>query len=104
MCEKGGTVGKVRNGAEQEEKYLIQAEPPEEFLDPIHFTVMTNPYITPLKHVFDYATLVQLADKNSKDFTCPMTRERYNLGQCKPYNELKAQITEWLKIYKPLDE
>jgi len=102
LCENGGRVGKVTNGAQEDKKDLIPAEPPEHFIDPVHLEVMVNPYRTPLKHAFNYATLVQLADKKTKEFSCPLTRQKFTLDQCVPDDALKTEIHAWLKQFKPV--
>jgi U-box domain-containing protein len=107
ICENGGTVGNIIHGtvASAAEKIVLkEAEPPENFLDPIFFTVMQEPHRTPLNHadhVYDYKTLKRLTDEHG-EFKDPQTRIVYKLSDCKADLNLKAEIQEWLKTHKPI--
>lgn len=110
----GGSVGRIISGyysTDEKAKKMLPVqkelkELPEEFEDPITFDVMLNPYKTPLDisgvvHHFDLKTLETLPKDKDGLFTCPLTRNKYNLEDCKPDIELKQKITDWLKLYKP---
>ncbi len=107
ICENGGSVGTIIRGIMGSANYvkeLIEEEPPENFLDPIYFEVMKNPYRTPLNHqdhVYDYRTLERITNKDTGKFIDPQTRIIYELSACKPDEKLKAEIQEWLTTHKP---
>jgi U-box domain-containing protein len=79
---------------------VIKVEPPENYLDPISFEIMSDPFRTPMdhsSHVYDYSTLKSLTSNDTGEFEDPQTRKIYKLSDCKPDLKLKAEIQEWKK-------
>lgn len=76
-------------------------EPDDDFVDPITFFVMDNPYRTPAipqTHAFNYSTLETLC-KGKDTFTCPLTNATYKLADCKPDAILRNRIQrEWIEM------
>ncbi|KAJ9060091.1 Ubiquitin conjugation factor E4 [Entomophthora muscae] len=94
------------NLANQAEKYHCEesqadadlGDIPEEFLDPLMFTLMTEPVVLPSSGMtIDLATIkAHLLSDN----TDPFNRQPLQLSQCQPNLELKARIAEFLSQAK----
>lgn len=70
------------------------ADAPDEFLDPIMSTVMSDPVILPSSRVtVDRSTI---ARHLLSDQTDPFNRSPLTMDQLKPNTELKERISEWL--------
>lgn len=107
-----GCEGKVEHQPDQRDEASLQeaknlstsqeeeAEPDDDFVDPVSFTVIKDPYRTPAvpqTHAFDYSTLVELCE-GTKTFVCPLTRATYRLADCVPDLILKERIQkEWIE-------
>lgn len=82
-------------GAAEEE---ILGDIPEEFLDPIQFTLMRDPVILPTSgNTLDRATITRHLLSDPKD---PFNREELTIDMLKPNDELKERINQWLKEQK----
>ena len=67
----------------------------DEYLDPIHFTVMKDPVVVSSGVVMDRSTI--LDDENKLIFDkCPMTRQKLE-NFVYPVNVLKSEIIDWTK-------
>lgn len=69
---------------------------PEEFLDPILGTLMSNPVKLPSGYILDKSTI---ARHLLSDQTDPFTRAPLNMEQLKVQDELKAKIEEFVNNY-----
>lgn len=86
--------------AEHEEKKNQEAlaDAPDEFLDPIMSTLMTDPVILPSSKVtVDRTTIARHLLSDQSD---PFNRSTLTMDQVKPNEELKAKIDEWIKERK----
>ena len=73
----------------------VLEDAPEEFMDPLMFTVMQQPVILPSNNRCDLSTVErQLAMSNPKD---PFTREPITKEMIRPDEELKKRIHQYLK-------
>lgn len=81
---------------EQQEKENQKAleDAPDEFLDPIMSTLMTDPVILPSSHVTVDRTTI--ARHLLSDQTDPFNREPLTMDQLKSDEELKAKIDAWV--------
>lgn len=81
---------------EREERDNQEAlvDPPDEFLDPIMSTLMTDPVILPSSHVTVDRTTI--SRHLLSDQTDPFNRAPLTMDQVKPNVELKAQIQAWI--------
>ena len=71
------------------------ADPPEEFLDPVFYTLMRDPVVSPASgYTYDRAVIRRHLLTDPRD---PMTREALAPGDLKPNAELKARIEAWVK-------
>ena len=78
-------------GAEEEED--LYADAPEEFLDPMLYTIMTNPVILPSSQlIIDLMTIKKHLMNDPHD---PFNREPLTLDECVPDVELKEKIEKW---------
>jgi ubiquitin conjugation factor E4 B len=68
------------------------ADAPEEFLDPVMFTLMREPVLLPSGHIMDRATIEQHL---LNDPTNPFTRDPLSMDDVKPHSELLARISAW---------
>lgn len=102
----GQLVGEISDFAikvsqlEREEKVNQEAlaDAPDEFLDPIMSTLMTDPVILPSSHVTVDKTTIQrhlLSDQ-----TDPFNRSPLTMDQVKTDEELKAKIKAWIQERK----
>lgn len=79
---------------QQKEDEIALADPPDEFLDPIMSTLMTDPVLLPSsKMQIDRSTITRhlLSDQ-----TDPFNRAPLTMDQVKPNLELKKQIEAWV--------
>eukprot|EP00750_Incisomonas_marina_P014313 INCI17636.5.p1 GENE.INCI17636.5~~INCI17636.5.p1 ORF type:complete len:852 (-),score=167.87 INCI17636.5:1887-4442(-) len=77
--------------AAQEEEAMEDA--PDEFLDPLLYSVMDDPVILPTSNtIIDRSTILQHLLNDSTD---PFNREHLTPDMLQPATELKARITEW---------
>lgn len=85
---------------EQQEKENQKAleDAPEEFLDPIMSTLMTDPVILPSSHVTVDRTTI--ARHLLSDQTDPFNRESLTMDQVKSDAELKEKIEAWIRERK----
>lgn len=72
----------------------LVADAPDEFLDEIMSTFMTDPVILPSGHFVDRATITQHLLNDPID---PFNRESMTVDDIKPAVELKAKIDSWLE-------
>jgi len=79
-----------RSVAEDE---ALVADAPDEFLDEIMSTFMSDPVILPSGHFVDRSTITQHLLNDPKD---PFNREPMTIDDLKPAVELKAKIDSWL--------
>ncbi|KAL9929061.1 ubiquitination factor E4A [Glossina fuscipes fuscipes] len=92
MAEFAGKVQKMENQYKQEQECL--AEAPEEYLDPIMSTVMTDPVILPSSKVtVDRSTI---ARHLLSDQTDPFNRAPLTMDKVIPNETLKNEIQTWL--------
>lgn len=85
---------------ELEEREIQKAleDAPEEFLDPIMSTLMTDPVVLPSSHVIVDRTTI--ARHLLSDQTDPFNREPLTMDQVKSDVELKAKIDSWIRERK----
>lgn len=85
---------------DQEEKVTQEAlaDAPDEFLDPIMSTLMTDPVVLPSSKVTVDRTTI--ARHLLSDQTDPFNRSPLTMDQVKPDNELKERISEWIRKRK----
>lgn len=70
------------------------ADPPEEFMDPLFYTLMTDPVISPASGtVFDRAVIRRHLLSDPRD---PVNRQPLEARDLKPAAELKARIDAWV--------
>lgn len=70
------------------------ADPPEEFLDPVFYTLMTDPVTSPSSGAtYDRAVIRRHLLTDPRD---PMTREPLSPRDLRPVPELKARIDAWV--------
>jgi ubiquitin conjugation factor E4 B len=74
-----------------DEALLVDA--PDEFLDEIMSTFMTDPVILPSGHYVDRSTITQHLLNDPID---PFNREEMTIDDVKPATELKERMTKWL--------
>lgn len=85
---------------EREEKanQEVLADAPDDFLDPIMSTLMTDPVILPSSRVRVDRTTI--ARHLLSDQTDPFNRSPLTMDQVKSDEELKSKITEWIREKK----
>jgi ubiquitin conjugation factor E4 B len=76
------------------EDEALLADAPDEFLDEILSTFMTDPVILPSGHFVDRSTITQHLLNDSID---PFNREEMTIDDVKPATELKEQMHKWLE-------
>lgn len=79
---------------QQKEDEIALSDPPDEFLDPIMSTLMSDPVLLPTsKTIMDRSTITRhlLSDQ-----TDPFNRAPLTMDQVIPNAELKRQIEEWV--------
>lgn len=89
-------VGHLEKEERENQKALEDA--PEEFLDPIMSTLMTDPVILPSSHVTVDRTTI--ARHLLSDQTDPFNRESLTMDQVKSDAELKEKIDAWIRERK----
>lgn len=72
----------------------LVADAPDEFLDEIMSTFMTDPVILPSGHFVDRSTITQHLLNDPID---PFNREPMTIDDLKPAVELKVKIDNWLQ-------
>lgn len=90
---------RVNEFAQQDEEDDL-IDPPEEFLDPITNTLMTDPVILPTSSkIVDRSTICRhlLSDQ-----TDPFNRSPLTLDMLKPHDELRTKIHDWMAEMKAL--
>lgn len=99
MGEISDFAVKVSQLEEQEkENQKALEDAPEEFLDPIMSTLMTDPVILPSSHVIVDRTTI--ARHLLSDQTDPFNRESLTMDQVKSDVELKGKIEAWIRERK----
>lgn len=102
----GQLVGEISDFAikvsqlEREEKVNQEAlaDAPDEFLDPIMSTLMTDPVILPSSHVtVDRTTIARHLLSDQSD---PFNRSPLTMDQVKTDEEMKAKIEAWIQERK----
>ena len=79
----------------QKEDQLALIDPPDEFLDPIMSTLMTDPVILPSsKVVVDRSTIARHLLSDQSD---PFNRSPLTMDQVKGDTELKGKIDDWIR-------
>ena len=87
------------HGAREEE---ILGEVPDEFLDPIQFTLMRDPVTLPTSgQTLDRTTIARHLLSDPKD---PFNREPLTVEMLKPNDDLRSRIEEWLREQKSATE
>jgi len=81
------TIEKVKLAEDQAEEDL--GEIPEEFLDPLLYTLMVDPVILPSKNVIDRSTIRSHLLSDPHD---PFTRQPMTIADVQPATELRGQI------------
>lgn len=100
----GNLIGEIGEFAQKVRRLEIQqkqdeiafADPPEEFLDPIMSTLMSDPVLLPSsKMIIDRSTITRhlLSDQ-----TDPFNRAPLTMDQVVPNKELKSQIEAWMVV------
>ncbi|KAM4015855.1 ubiquitin conjugation factor E4 A isoform 1-T3 [Anomaloglossus baeobatrachus] len=94
---------KIKSLADQQQREEeTYADAPDEFLDPIMSTVMSDPVILPSSRVtVDRSTI---ARHLLSDQTDPFNRSPLTMDQIKPNRELKERICTWLSERKKQNE
>eukprot|EP00978_Attheya_sp_CCMP212_P044667 scaffold317964_cov58-Attheya_sp.AAC.1 len=79
---------------------LMTADAPEEFLDPLMFTFMTDPVLLPTSDtIIDRSTITQHLLNYSHD---PFNRKDLTIDMVLPATELKEKIQNWLNAKRAL--
>lgn len=88
-----GQVAQAAVEGQQEEE--ITGNIPDEFLDPIQYTLMRDPVILPTSDtVMDRATILRHLLSDERD---PINRKPLTPEMLQPATELKARITAWIR-------
>ncbi|KAG2519761.1 hypothetical protein JM16_007023 [Phytophthora kernoviae] len=87
-----GDVEKAAEGAANLEETL--GEIPEEFLDPLVFTLMKDPVLLPSGYTMDRSCISQHLLNDQSD---PFTRVPLTVNQLQPNTDLKAKIELWVR-------
>lgn len=77
----------------QAEEALI-ADAPNEFMDELMATYMTDPVILPSGHYVDRSTITQHLLNDQMD---PFSRKEMTVDDIKPATELKERMVKWLE-------
>lgn len=96
MAELSEKVKKMDEKYKREQEIIADA--PEEYLDPIMLTLMTDPVILPSSNVtVDRSTIVRhlLSDQ-----TDPFNRAPLSMDKVKPNKTLKEEIEQWMTTKK----
>lgn len=82
----------------EKENQEALADAPDEFLDPIMSTLMSDPVVLPSSKVtVDRTTIARHLLSDQSD---PFNRSPLTMDQVKPDEELKAKIEEWIRERK----
>jgi len=85
----------ARMGAQYKEEQELLADAPEEYLDPIISTLMTDPVVLPSSKVtVDRSTI---ARHLLSDQTDPFNREPLTMDKVKSNEALKLEIEQWIQ-------
>lgn len=88
-----GQVAQAAVDGQQEDE--ITGDIPDEFLDPIQYTLMRDPVILPTSEtIMDRATILRILLSDERD---PINRQPLTADMLKPATELKARIRAWLR-------
>jgi ubiquitin conjugation factor E4 B len=89
-------AGQVAQAAiEVQEEEDISGDVPDEFLDPIQYTLMRDPVILPTSDtIMDRATILRHLLSDERD---PINRQPLTADMLQPATELKAKITAWMR-------
>ncbi|KIY93521.1 hypothetical protein MNEG_14442, partial [Monoraphidium neglectum] len=80
--------------ARRERRDEALADPPDEFLDPVYYTLMTDPVVSPASGTtFDRAVIRRHLLSDPRD---PLNREPLSPYDLRPDAALKARIDEWV--------
>ncbi|XP_077985047.1 ubiquitin conjugation factor E4 A-like [Glandiceps talaboti] len=83
---------------QQEREEEILGDIPEEFLDPIMSTLMTDPVILPTSnHTVDRTTIARHLLSDQSD---PFNRKKLSMEQVIPNTELKKKIDDWKQEHR----
>ncbi|XP_032401821.1 ubiquitin conjugation factor E4 A [Xiphophorus hellerii] len=95
----GLLADKIKSHADrQQQEEETYADAPDEFLDPIMSTLMSDPVLLPSSNVtVDRSTI---ARHLLSDQTDPFNRSPLTMDQIKPNTELKEQISQWLEQHR----
>ncbi|KAF4033007.1 U-box domain [Phytophthora infestans] len=85
-------VEKAAEGAANLEETL--GEIPEEFLDPLVFTLMKDPVLLPSGYTMDRSCITQHLMNDQSD---PFTRVPLTVDQLQPNTDLKTKIEQWVQ-------
>ncbi|KAG7387774.1 Ubiquitin conjugation factor E4 B [Phytophthora pseudosyringae] len=85
-------VEEAAEGAANLEEAL--GEIPEEFLDPLVFTLMKDPVLLPSGYTMDRSCITQHLMNDQSD---PFTRVPLTMDQLQPNTDLKATIEQWIQ-------
>jgi len=85
-------VDKASKVVQEEEALLVDA--PQEFMDELMATYMTDPVILPSGHYVDRSTITQHLLNDQMD---PFSREKMTVDDIKPATELKERMAKWLQ-------
>ncbi|KAG6616925.1 Ubiquitin conjugation factor E4 [Phytophthora cinnamomi] len=85
-------VEKAAEGAADLEETL--GDIPEEFLDPLVFTLMKDPVLLPSGYTMDRSCITQHLMNDQSD---PFTRVPLTMEQLQPNTDLKAKIEQWVQ-------
>ncbi|KAG6950518.1 hypothetical protein JG688_00014116 [Phytophthora aleatoria] len=85
-------VEKAAEGAANLEETL--GEIPEEFLDPLVFTLMKDPVLLPSGYTMDRSCITQHLMNDQSD---PFTRVPLTMDQLQPNTDLKTKIEQWIQ-------
>lgn len=83
---------------EEKQNQEALADAPEDFLDPIMSTLMTDPVVLPSSKVTVDRTTI--ARHLLSDQTDPFNRSPLTMDQVKPNAELKERISDWVRKRK----
>ncbi|KAE8878561.1 hypothetical protein PF005_g15297 [Phytophthora fragariae] len=85
-------VEKAAEGAANLEEML--GDIPEEFLDPLVFTLMKDPVLLPSGYTMDRSCITQHLMNDQSD---PFTRVPLTMEQLQPNTDLKTKIEQWIQ-------
>jgi len=93
----GGAAGKQQQGRGTMNVGGDYFEIPEEYLDPIHYTIMRDPVLSIVSgHTFERESITEWINSNGTD---PINQKALNLNQLVPNRTLREAIDRFVKIY-----